>query len=215
MYRFQKFVRRNKAKVIASGLLLSALLAGMAGTSWQWYRAEKSLVEEERQRTAAEANEKLAEERLVQVDAEKKRVEAEKKRVEAEKKRAEEEKQVAQAVKDFLQNKLLAQSDATAQADALLQAGELAAEAKLNPTIRELLDRAAMELAPDKIEKNFPNQPLVQAEILRTVGDAYRGAGDASTAIPFLTRAVELFKAKLGPRSPRDPTPLSVLGEQM
>ena len=32
MYRFQKFVRRNKAKVIASGLLLSALLAGMAGT---------------------------------------------------------------------------------------------------------------------------------------------------------------------------------------
>ena len=195
MYRFQKFVRRNKAKVIASGLLLSALLAGMAGTSWQWYRAEKSLVEEERQRTAAEANEKLAEERLVQVDAEKKRVEAEKKR-------AEEEKQVAQAVKDFLQNKLLAQSDATAQADALLQAGELAAEAKLNPTIRELLDRAAMELAPDKIEKNFPNQPLVQAEILRTVGDAYRGAGDASTAIPFLTRALELFKAKLGPDHP-------------
>ena len=39
-----------------------------------------------------------------------------------------------------------------------------------NPTIRELLDRAAKELAPERIDASFPNQPLIQAEILHTVG---------------------------------------------
>ena len=62
MYRFQKFIRRNKGKVIASGLVLLALLAGMAGTSWQWYRAEQSLVAEAIQRKKAEENERIAHE---------------------------------------------------------------------------------------------------------------------------------------------------------
>ena len=63
MYRFQKFVRRNKGKVLASGLVLLALLAGMAGTSWQWYRAEHSLAAEAIQRKKAEDNEQAAEAR--------------------------------------------------------------------------------------------------------------------------------------------------------
>jgi tetratricopeptide (TPR) repeat protein len=126
-------------------------------------------------------------------------VEAEKVKVEAEKKRADEEKQIAQAVNDFLQKKLLSQADTTAQANALLKAGELSSEAKRNPTIRELLDRAAKEMAPDKIEANFPNQPLVQAQILQTVGAAYRGVGEVGEGIPFLTRSLDLFKSTLSP----------------
>ncbi len=62
MYRFQKFILRNKGKVIASGLVLLALLAGMASTSWQWYRAEQSLVAEALQRKKAEENERIAQE---------------------------------------------------------------------------------------------------------------------------------------------------------
>ncbi len=99
--------------------------------------------EAEQQQRRAEAGEKLAGERLIQV--------------EDEKKKAEEEKQIAQAVRDFLENKLLGQADTRVQADAICwrPAGRRA-DAKLNPTIRELLDRAALELAPDKIEANFP-----------------------------------------------------------
>ena len=108
------------------------------------------------------------------------------------------EKQIAQAVPDFLQNKLLGQADAEAQANALLKAGGASSEAKLNPTIRELLDRAAVELAPDKIEANFPGQPLVQAELLKTVGDTYRGVGEYDRAVKFLARAAELRKNCLG-----------------
>ena len=219
-YRLRKFVRRNRPQVVAAGLVLVALVAGVVGTTAGLIEARKQeraalaaqaaeaeraegekrakelaetkRAEAEQQQKRAEAGEKLAGDRLVQV-------EIEKKRVEAEKRRADEEKRVAQAVKDFLQTKLLAQADTATQANQLLRGGGLAAQAKYNPTIKELLDRAAVELAADKIEANFPGQPLVQAEILRTVGVAYRGVGEAATGIPFLTRSVELFRQHLGP----------------
>ena len=195
--------------MLVAGLVLVAVLAGFAGTAFGLMRAEHQRriaeraavaerqakqeadakrVEAEKQQRRAEAGEKLAGERLVQV--------------EAEKKKADEEKQIAQAVKDFLQNKLLGQADVTAQANALLEAGESSAAAKQNPTIRELLDRAAGELAEAKIEANFPNQPLLQAELLRTVGDTYRGVGESERAIGFLQRSLAPSKAKLGPEHP-------------
>ena len=129
-YRLRKFVRRNRGQVIAASLVLLALLAGLAGTGFGLMRAERQRLvaeraavaerlakqeaearreEAERQQRRAEAGEKLASERLVQV--------------EAEKKKTEEEKKVAVAVKDFLQNKLLGQADVRTQADALLKAG--------------------------------------------------------------------------------------------
>ncbi len=169
-YRLRKFVRRHKGRVLAASLVLLVLLAGICGTTFGLIRAEQ-------QKQRAEAGEKLAGQRLTRV---------------------EEEKRVAQAVRNFLQNKLLGQADTSVQANALLNAGGSSAEAKLNPTIRELLDRAALELAPDKIEANFPNEPLVQAELLNTVGDTYRGVGEYDRAIQFLTRAAELLKTHVG-----------------
>jgi eukaryotic-like serine/threonine-protein kinase len=146
--------------------------------------AKAKQVEAERQKARAEAGEKLATERLAQV--------------EAEKKRAEEERRIAQAVRDFLQKKLLGQASVRQQADSLLRSGGSSAAAKLNPTIRELLDRAAAELAPETIEANFPKQPLLQAELLSTVGDTYCGVGERLRSIGFLERAVALYRTKLG-----------------
>jgi eukaryotic-like serine/threonine-protein kinase len=198
IYRLKKFARRHKAQVLAGGLVLLALLAGITGTTFGLIRAEQQRTvaeqqraEAERQQHRAEAGEKLAGDRLIQV-------EDEKKRVEAEKKKAEEEKQMAEAVRHFLQDKLLGQADTKVQANALLNAGGSSASATLNPTVRELLDRAALELAPDKTEANFPKQPLLQAELLQTVGDTYRGVGEFGKAIAFLARAAELRKACLG-----------------
>jgi serine/threonine protein kinase len=48
-YRLRKFLRRNRHAVLAAGLLLAALLAGLAGTTW-------GLVEARRQRNLANAN---------------------------------------------------------------------------------------------------------------------------------------------------------------
>src|SRR5262245_12605661 len=41
-YRMRKFVRRNKGAVLAVSLLLFALVAGIAGTSWGLWRADRS-----------------------------------------------------------------------------------------------------------------------------------------------------------------------------
>jgi serine/threonine protein kinase len=113
--------------------------------------------------------------------------------------RAEQAKAVSQAVRHFLRNKLLLQADPRAQAEAARKGGGKSADSKPNPTIRELLDRAAAELTPDKIEEQFPGQLLVQAEILKTTGEAYGGVGDYGKAIAHLERARELHTRELGP----------------
>jgi serine/threonine protein kinase/uncharacterized protein HemY len=113
---------------------------------------------------------------------------------------AEQEKAIAQAVRAFLRDKLL-QAAPRAQADALRRSGK-PGELKPNLTIGELLDRAAAELAPDRIDGQFPGQPLVQAEILKTVGEAYGGIGDYGKAAAHLGRARDLQTRELGPDHP-------------
>ncbi len=204
-YRLKKLVKRNKGQVIAASLVFLTLVGGIVGTTIGLYKANRARDAEAEQRKVAvgeqkraAAGEKLAGERLVQV--------------EAARKKAEEEKQVAQSVKGFLQEKLLAQADTRAQADALLKMGGTAAEAKLNPTIRELLDRASRELSPARIEQSFPGQPLVQAEILATVGTTYYRIGDYQTAIDTLKRADALFRQYLGPDDPATLANMNALG---
>jgi tetratricopeptide (TPR) repeat protein len=117
-------------------------------------------------------------------------------RAEQEKTIAQREKAIAQAVRDFL-NKLLAQASSRTQADALRREGGNLAAVKPNPTVRELLDRAAAVLTPDKIERQFPGQPLVQAEILKTIGEAYGAISDFGPAISHLERARDLHVREL------------------
>jgi serine/threonine protein kinase/tetratricopeptide (TPR) repeat protein len=76
-YRLKKFVRRYRVQVLAGSLMLITLLAGIAGTTAGLIQANKSKqaaearrVEAEGQRARAEAGEKLARDRLVQVAAE-------------------------------------------------------------------------------------------------------------------------------------------------
>jgi serine/threonine protein kinase len=173
-YQLRKFIKRNRPQVIAAGLVLLALLGGVTGTTWGMLRAEAARKAEAEQREEAKANEQ----------------------------KADEEKRIAQAVRDFLQNKLLSQADTRMQADALLQLGGFTTEANRDVTVRELLNRAAAELTPEKIEENFPKQPLLQAEILRTVGNTYRGVGEPGLAVAFLQRAAALSRQHLPPDHP-------------
>ncbi len=122
--------------------------------------------------------------------------------------KAQEERHIAEAVRDFLDDDLLSQASLEVQADSLLKAGGMSADTKPNPTIRELLDRAATNLSKDKIESHFPNQPLVQAEILQTIGSSYMQLGESEQAVAFLTRANELCHSNL---PADDPTTLTCM----
>ncbi|HEV2945737.1 MAG TPA: tetratricopeptide repeat protein [Gemmataceae bacterium] len=143
---------------------------------------------------------------------EKKRTVVERNRAEEEKRTALQEKQIAQAVRDFLKM-LLGQADIHKQADSLIEAGKSSSEAKRNLTVRELLDLAAAELTSEQIETTFPDQPLVQADILETVGNTYRGIGDYGQALTHLKRSRELREPRLGPDHADTLTTLANLAE--
>jgi serine/threonine protein kinase/tetratricopeptide (TPR) repeat protein len=129
-YRLRKFVRRNKGPVSAVVLVIAALVAGIIGTTSGMIRAtaaEGTAKAETIQKEAARAEAvtqgnrardagNLAEQRLVQVTAEKKRVDA--------------ERAVAQAINDFWQQYLLGQIDVAERPGGL----------------RTLLDQAAQKI---------------------------------------------------------------------
>ncbi|MGA2257313.1 MAG: serine/threonine-protein kinase, partial [Thermoguttaceae bacterium] len=218
-YKLRKFAHKHQAALTTAVAMILLLLAGAAVSTWQAVRATRAeaaarAAEEDALRAQQAETERAMGERLAKLDAERRQVEAERQKsraeageklaserlmqVAAEKKKAEEEKQIALSVRDFLQNKLLGQADLRTQADALLRTGRPSAEVKENPTIRELLDRAAQELAPERIDADFPNQPLIQAEILQTVGCTYYGVGEYERAIGFLQRSAEQYRQHVG-----------------
>jgi serine/threonine protein kinase len=191
-YRLKKFLRRNKGPVLAVVLVLFALVGGMIGTTLGLLHAQAS---QERAQDAAWNAGQERDAALAAREQERLAKQAEHRQRDL----ADEEKEIAQAVRDFLLVRLLHMAGAHAQADALLRAGRSAAEAKENPTIRELLDRAAKELTPDKLAAQFPKQPRVQAEVLHVIGATYLGVGDYPSAIAHLTRALALRRQHLGP----------------
>src|SRR5262249_34688327 len=125
VYRLRKFARKNRKWLGVSAAFAMILTAGTLVSLWQAVRATRAEHVSNRERDRAEANEKQANK---------------------ERRRAEESEQIERAVRDFLQRKLLLQADPLNQSNSLLLTGRAADEAKSNPTIGELLDRAAREL---------------------------------------------------------------------
>jgi serine/threonine protein kinase/tetratricopeptide (TPR) repeat protein len=92
----------------------------------------------------------------------------------------------AEAVNDFLQNDLLAQASPDKQVGPGVQS---------NPdiTVRTVLDRANKTIA-----SKFVGQPLVEASIRLTIGNAYRGLGMYTNAEKHLEIASDLRRRELG-----------------
>lgn len=108
--------------------------------------------------------------------------------------------QIANAVNDFLQNDLLAQAGARAQAGA-----GTAPDPDLK--VRTALDRAAARIAG-----KFDFEPVVEASIRRTIGLAYFDMNLFSDAQPQLERAADLRRRTLGPEHPDTLASLDELG---
>jgi tetratricopeptide (TPR) repeat protein len=121
-------------------------------------------------------------------------------RANRERDRALQAEQIAKAVNEFLQNDLLAQAGARAQAR---RSGETDPDLK----VRTALDRAA-----ERIGHKFDSQPLVEAAIRRTIGLAYYDLNSFAKAQPQLERAADLRKRALGPEHPDTLTSMDELG---
>ncbi|HXB71561.1 MAG TPA: serine/threonine-protein kinase [Candidatus Acidoferrales bacterium] len=114
--------------------------------------------------------------------------------------RANSEAAVAQAVSDFLQNDLLAQAST---------ANQSGSKAKPDPDlkVRTALDRAAVRIAGE-----FNQQPVVEAAIRDTIGQAYMDLGLYPEARTQLERALDLHRGMLGARNPKTLKTISRLG---
>jgi eukaryotic-like serine/threonine-protein kinase len=194
-YRFQKFVRRNKGKVIASGLILLALLAGMAGTSWQWYRAEYSLAAEAIQRKKAEDNERTAEAARAEAVAQQTRAQQQ----EAE---AKKQAEIAEAVAKF-QTDMLAAVDPN--------------QLPKDPVTKEPMKDAvtvvqALEAAVKVLDEgNLKDQPLVEANVRNTIGNTLKNLARYDDAEPNLRKSLEILSAVLPTGDPNIATGLNNL----
>ena len=67
----------------------------------------------------------------------------------------------------------------------------------IDVSMREVLDTAAQ-----RVEDRFPDQPLVEASLRRTIGRTYSSLGVLDAAEPHLLRALELFEAEHGAAAP-------------
>jgi tetratricopeptide (TPR) repeat protein len=199
-YRLRKFCRRHRGPAVAVVAVLLAVVEGAVLATWQAVRATRA--------EAAALAERDAKEQARQAEADQRAAAvAQGERAGTAEEQARQEAAVSRAVRDFLQADLLRQADTVAQAETQRLTGG-AFQTQVNPTIRELLDRAAAGLAPDRIGARFPGQPRVQAEILDTVGRTYLGIGEGAEAVTHLTRAADLYRSALGPD---DPTTLATL----
>ena len=186
-YRLQKTFRRYRTSIaIAAGFVALASGAAVAGTLLAIDARDSAHV--------ALAERSRAEQQRAEADGQRLVAERERARAEAAERQAREEAAAAKAVRDFLTDDLLSQASMSRQAELTYLSGQQFS-VRHNPTINELLDRAAAQLTPEKIESRFPDLPFVQAELLRAVGEAYFGIGRDEDAIKFLTRAIAGYRA--------------------
>jgi serine/threonine protein kinase len=203
-YRMRKFVVRHKGAVAAAAAVVLALVFGIITTAWQArvagrqraaaisekaeaqnlrVRAELQATEAARQKDAAQA----AGDRAIAAEG---RARQERNTAVAEKRRADREAATALAVNDFLQNDLLAQAGSAAQAQP---------DTKPDPDLKV---RTALERAAARLAGKFDAQPLVEASIRLTIGNAYRDLGQYPEAQREFERAFELRRGTLGPEHP-------------
>ncbi len=155
LYRLQKTFKRHKLAVLTTGLVVFSLILGLAGTTWQAWRATKaeSIANAERD-LAKEQAEKAAEaERAAQLEAEK--------AAEAERE-AQREAAKLRAFDEFLRRNLFGWQDARQMFDPTT--------ADPNITLSELLDRARERLANDNdtSEERTSNQLYLKLWLSRS-----------------------------------------------
>ena len=196
-YQLQKFARRHKALVGGVAAVFVVLVAGIVVSTWQAGRAFAA------QRLAVDAEVRAARERDEATKERNRAVEAqqqaqqERNEAVAEKQRADTEAATVRAVSDFVRGDLLAQASTRAQS----RSGSTP-----DPDLKV---RTALDHAAARISGSFREQPLVEASIRQTIGEAYQDLGLYAQARQHLERALDLRKNTLGEN---DRATLEILG---
>ena len=193
-YRLRKFTRKHRVGVAAAGLVLLALVAGVAGTTWGLLKARHFAEAERRAKLVALANERKAlraaeGERLARLDAqsEKRMAETNERQFRA---AAEQEKQAKETVEDvlgFVETKVFAAARPEGQE------GGLGYDVKLAD---------AIAAAAPSIERDFAGRPLTEARLRRTIGMSFHYLGKPDLAAAQFEAQRSILERILGPDHP-------------
>jgi serine/threonine protein kinase len=173
-YRLQKFVRRHKATVAAGAMVTTALVVGIVGFAWQ-ARIAKARADE------LEQVSKFQEAMLGQVDPTK----------------------AGELLSSDVQAKFAAalvrqgmpEPERAAQIAAF---GNLWKLVNTTDTARDLIDRTILKPAVLGIDKQFKNQPLVDASLRQVLAKRYADMGLLEEALPLQRRALDTRRRLLG-----------------
>jgi eukaryotic-like serine/threonine-protein kinase len=179
-YRVSNFVRRHRGQVIAAGLVLLALVAGVIGTALGLVRANRAAEAERVAKDDALEQKRLAEQAAAQERQAK---------WEAEAKRQEAERNLAFARKG---NEILGSVFAGLDPTAIAESGR-----PLQDVLRQNLSKAVKEL-----EGSALGEPLEVAAMQNTLGLSLLGLGEPSLAFEVFQKALATRTAKLGPDHP-------------
>ena len=173
LYQLQKFAKRNKAIVgsVAAILCITTAAAIVATV----LAVQKSGALEDANTANA-----LASERLEALEQSQTELQSALKTVTQEKENAERQQRIANAVREFLEDDVIAQADPTVNQNRDL-------------TMREALDNAAA-----RIDTQFADTPEIEHSIQSTLGMSYLSLGELDAATTHLDRAVTLAKTVYG-----------------
>jgi tetratricopeptide (TPR) repeat protein len=199
-YRMRKFVRRNRVMVTGATMVLAALLAGAAGTTFGLLRAEQRRAEAETARGLAEKREAQTRQvsefqaamlSEINVDAMGRSI----------KDRFREQVEAAlerQYVGEFPDRRKPTPEEIESELAAFDQ---LAGAAQAVDVARGVMDEFVLAPAADAVEKQFADQPLVQAQLHFAIGKTYRKLGLYAGAETHLRAALEIRRGHYGPES--------------
>jgi eukaryotic-like serine/threonine-protein kinase len=176
-YRLRKFLCRHRRPVLAAGLVLVALFAGIVGTTWGLVAAEGARQAEAEQRRLVE-KERDAKETARQVA-----VAAAEKATKAAEAEAAERRQ-AEAVADLMES--------------VFRGVDPDAERKGDPGLKAQLV-AQLKRAAAKLETDYAGQALVRARLGHALGMTYLGLGEPATAVSLFRGAFRERRSRLGP----------------
>jgi hypothetical protein len=207
LYRAVKFARRNRAAVVAGSLVFATLIVGIAATAREAFRADRAERAAVLERDRAVAAERFTIEQRDRALAAEQHATVERERAEQERNnafqaasRADTEAAVSRAVTEFLQDDLLRQASAAAQATPTTAP-------RSDLTVRAALDRAAAKLG-----NRFDATPIVEAAIRQTIGNTYHDLGVYGPAQEQMERALALRLRTLGPNHRDTLTTMAKLG---
>ena len=209
-YRLRKFVKRNRVQVVASVVVVAALVLGVFGTSvgLTWALREKDRADEQaaiatnaaesadRARVAAQENERLAVEEAARAEA----AEAETRARSAELEevvefQSEQLSAIEPEVMGIKLRRALLNSVPEEERDTLSDA---LSPVNFTTIALESLEENIFVRTIDAIETQFAEQPLVQARLLLTVSETLRNLGLLQLAADPLQRALRIHRELLG-----------------